>query len=70
MMIENEAEQFKSSAEESHLDRDIRERAQLLWESEGRQDGMADEYYRRARELIEDEGKSAYPPSQSRGDRD
>ena len=47
----------------------IRERAYLLWEAEGRQDGGADEYWHRARELIEDESKVAYPPTQSRGHR-
>ncbi len=47
----------------------IREHAQMLWEAEGRQDGRADEYWNRARELIEDEAKSAYPPTQSRGNR-
>lgn len=47
----------------------IRERAQTLWELEGKQDGREDEYWHRARELIEDENKSAYPPTQSRGHR-
>ncbi|MBA3519543.1 MAG: DUF2934 domain-containing protein [Rhizobiales bacterium] len=47
----------------------IRERAFLLWETEGRQDGGVDAYWLRARELIEDESKSAYPPTQSRGNR-
>ncbi len=47
----------------------IRQRAYLLWEAEGAQPGRADEYWKRARELIEDEDKSAYPPTQSRGNR-
>ena len=47
----------------------IRERAYLLWEAEGRQDGRVDEYWHRARELIEDESQAAYPPTQSRGQR-
>ena len=47
----------------------IRERARQLWVSEGKQDGREDEYWHRARELIEDENKSAYPPAQSRGNR-
>ena len=46
----------------------IRERAHLLWEAEGKQEGI-DAYWHRARELIEDEAKSAYPPTQSRGNR-
>ena len=50
-------------------DQRIRERAHQLWEAEGRQEGGADAYWHRARELIEDEAKSAYPPSQSRGHR-
>jgi hypothetical protein len=47
----------------------IRQRAHLLWEAEGKQDGGVDAYWHRARELIEDEAKSAYPPTQSRGNR-
>jgi hypothetical protein len=41
----------------------------MLWEAEGRQDGRADEYWNRARELVEDEAKLAYPQTQSRGNR-
>jgi hypothetical protein len=48
---------------------EIRERAYQLWLMEGCPEGRADEYWHRARELIEDEGQSAYPPTQSRGDR-
>jgi hypothetical protein len=71
MGIENEAERSaKPATDAAHLDRRICERAYLLWESEGRQDGKADEYHRRARELIDDGGKSAYSPGQSQGDRD
>jgi hypothetical protein len=47
----------------------IRQRAYSLWESEGRPEGRADEYWHRARELVEDETRSSYPPSQSRGNR-
>ncbi len=47
----------------------VRQRAHLLWEAEGKQDGGVDAYWHRARELIEDEAKSAYPPTQSRGHR-
>ncbi len=46
-------------------DRRIRERAYLLWEFEGRQDGGVDQYWHRARELIEAESQSSYPPTQS-----
>jgi len=41
----------------------IRERAYLLWEAEGKQEGGVDEYWHRARELIEPESHSAYPPA-------
>jgi hypothetical protein len=53
----------------SDTDQRIRERAQLLWEIEGKQEGREDEYWHRARELIDDESKSSYPPTQSRGNR-
>jgi Protein of unknown function (DUF2934) len=51
------------------LEQRIRARAYLLWEAEGRQEGMADNYWHRARELIEAEVQSSYPPTQSRGHR-
>ena len=51
------------------LQRRVRERAYQLWEAEGMPEGRADEYWHRARELIEDEAKSSYPPEQSRGHR-
>ena len=51
------------------LERRIRDRAYLLWEAEGKPDGRADEHWHRARELIEAETRSAYPPTQSRGHR-
>ena len=47
----------------------IRIRAYLLWEMEGRQEGLDDEYWHRARDLIEAEKQSSYPPAQSRGHR-
>ena len=37
------------------LEQRIRARAYLLWEAEGRQGGSAEEYWHRARELIEAE---------------
>lgn len=51
------------------LERRIAQRAYELWEAEGRPEGRADEYWHRARERIEAETQSAYPPSQSRGHR-
>jgi hypothetical protein len=54
---------------EQDLEPRIRERAYLLWEMEGRQEGREEEYWHRARERIEAETQSAYPPVQSRGHR-
>jgi hypothetical protein len=54
---------------EQDLEPRIRERASLLWEMEGRQEGREEEYWHRARERIEAETQSAYPPAQSRGHR-
>lgn len=57
------------SNEEQDIERNIRTRAYLLWELEGRQEGWAGRYWHRARELIDDESRSAYPPTESRGNR-
>ena len=43
----------------------IRNRAYLLWEMEGKQPGGAEAYWARARQLIEAEADSSYPPMQS-----
>jgi hypothetical protein len=59
----------KYSEGPGHLEQRIRERAYRLWEVEGRPEGKQDEYWNRAQELIQDETKSAYPPSASRGNR-
>ncbi len=59
----------KGEAGTTHIDHRVRERAYLLWEAEGRQDGGADEYWHRARERINAESQSAYPPAQSSGHR-
>jgi len=56
--------------EEQSIERNIRMRAYLLWELEGRQEGWATRYWHRARELIDDESRSAYSPTASRGNRD
>ena len=70
MTIDQSSEKPSDDAPEAaKSERLIRERAYLLWEAEGRQDGGADEYWHRARELIEDESQAAYPPTQSRGHR-
>jgi hypothetical protein len=43
----------------------IRKRAFLMWELEGRPQGREDGYWHRARERIEAETHSAYPPAES-----
>jgi hypothetical protein len=50
-------------------ERRIRELAYQLWQSEGSPDGREKEYWHRARERIEAETQSSYPPTQSRSDR-
>ena len=65
---ENPTQQASGDAQPD-TERQIRERAHLLWEAEGKAEGREEEYWLRAKELIEDETKSAYPPSQSRGNR-
>jgi len=47
--------------EEQNVEQNIRMRAYLLWELEGRQEGGAGRYWHRARELIDDESRSASP---------
>jgi hypothetical protein len=59
----------KMHEEPGHLEARIQKRAYEMWEAEGRPEGKADMYWHRAKELIEDESQSAYPPSQSRGGR-
>jgi hypothetical protein len=51
------------------LETRIRERAYLLWVDAGKPEGGADAFWHRAKEMMEDEGKSAYPPAQSQGNR-
>jgi hypothetical protein len=53
----------------AELDQRVRERAHQLWQADGSPEGALDRYWHRAKELIEDEAQSAYPPSQSRGNR-
>ena len=65
---EKAAKSAASGAPEESEER-VRQRAYALWEMEGRPEGRADEYWHRARELIDDETRSGYPPSQARGHR-
>jgi hypothetical protein len=50
-------------------ERRIRELAYQLWHSEGSPEGRDEEYLHRARERMEAETQSSYPPTQSRSDR-
>jgi hypothetical protein len=59
----------KHSEDAAHREERIRDRAYRMWESDGRPEGRAEDYWNRAKELIEDENLSAYPPSASRGNR-
>jgi hypothetical protein len=59
----------KHNEDPGHLEQRIRKLAYRLWEVEGRLEGRDDEYWNRAQELLQDETKSAYPPSASRGNR-
>ena len=47
----------------------IRERAPQRWEAEVRQESGVDDYLHLPRALFEDEGNSAYSPTQCRGNR-
>jgi hypothetical protein len=54
---------------DAERERLIRELAYQLWVSEGRPEGREEEYWHRARERMEAETQSSYPPTQSRSDR-
>jgi hypothetical protein len=71
MTISEHSEMQTGNNPSSHpeFEERIRKRAYALWEAEGGAHGREDEYWHRARELIEDEEKSGYPPAQSRGHR-
>lgn len=58
-----------NNQEPAEDEQQIRDRAYRLWEGEGRPEARADDYWHRARELIEAETQSSYPPTQSRGHR-
>lgn len=55
--------------ETDELTQIIKDRAHQLWESEGSAEGRLDEYWHRARELIQSEAEASYPPAASRGHR-
>ena len=58
-----------SSASQDHFDQGpderVRVRAYLMWEADGKPNGEADLYWHRARERMEAESHSSYPPAQS-----
>ena len=46
----------------------IRGLAHQLWEADGSQEGRAEEYWRRAQEILDEEAKSNYPPARAKRD--
>ncbi|MFJ5486179.1 DUF2934 domain-containing protein [Hansschlegelia beijingensis] len=60
----------KNDKNPAHIEDRIRELAYSMWEQDGRPEGRAELYWGRAKAQLEAEGKSAYPPSQSRANRD
>ena len=59
----------KHNEDPARREQRIRERAYSMWELDGRPEGMAERYWNRAQELIENESLAAFPPSASRGNR-
>jgi hypothetical protein len=53
---------------DAELELRIRERAYQLWEADGAPEGKSEEYWHRARKLIEDEAKSGTSPDPMRAD--
>lgn len=50
-------------------DKRIRDRAHKMWKAEGSPEGREDQYWNRAKKTIDAESQTAYPPTQSRGNR-
>jgi len=55
--------------EAAERERLIRELAYQLWQSEGSPEGRDEEFWERAKERLEAETQSSYPPTQSRANR-
>jgi hypothetical protein len=53
---------------DAELELRIRERAYQLWQEDGAPEGKSDEYWHRARKLIEDEARSGTPSEPMRSD--
>jgi hypothetical protein len=64
MSGENDNSADQGSADEDYNER-VRVRAYLMWEADGKPYGQADLYWHRARERMEAETHSSYPPVQS-----
>jgi hypothetical protein len=60
----------KNDTDPAHMEERLRELAYCMWEKDGRQEGKSELYWKRAKAQLDAEGQSAYPPSQSRGNRD
>ena len=58
-----------ATAEAADRERLIRELAHQLWKSEGSPEGRDAEFWDRAKERLEAETHSSYPPTQSRANR-
>ena len=58
-------EKQHEQADSQHQETAIRERAYVLWEAEGRPEGRMDEYWYRARDLLEREADEAQRSSRS-----
>jgi len=59
---ENSADQDPANQD---FDERVRVRAYLMWEADGKPTGQEDLYWHRARERMEAEAHSSYPPAQS-----
>ncbi len=59
----------QNSPDQNSADQDfderVRVRAYLMWEADGKPTGQGDLYWHRARERMEAETHSSYPPAQS-----
>lgn len=68
-MIEPSTSARPTDSENPDAEQHIRERAYELWELEGKPEGTGEKYWHRAKELIEAQMQSSYPPTQSRAHR-
>ena len=59
------ADEFRYQAVFEQVLRLIRQRAYQLWEEDGAPEGRAEEYWHRARELIQQEERAKGPPPSS-----